>query len=177
MTLLTWWHYNNLTMANEVSPDLTKQIEEYLTKRGKGETETLAFFYKEIFGRELKINCGGCIEDAVQHLKQRIQKPKPPMINYKWIGSDRATVITKAKTITKANCNDADAELISRIPKYAHLVEEIEGAISKVEETVIVFTPKQTAAPIIETQAATTLISTEAKTEERIVKRKYEKRK
>jgi hypothetical protein len=165
-------------MANEVSPDLTKQIEDYLNKRSKGEQHTLAFFYREVFGRELKTNCGGCIEEGAEHLRRRITKKLPPMEKFKWVGNPKADVIIKhggsTRIVNKDNVTDETAAIISGIGKYAHLVERI-GPVDKGEEKTVVFKPvEKKSEPELNFQKLADITSTltEVKTEDKKVRQK-----
>lgn len=141
-------------MAKEVSPELLEELKTYLNERERSETTLLSFFYKELFGRELKISCGGCIEDGVRHLKTISEKKQRQIMNgnYKWIGGDRTAKIRfqgKLIEIGKKNFTDEYGETLSNIPKYAHLVEfaggqsmgelkgSLEGIIKKESEVTI----------------------------------------
>ena len=141
-------------MAKEVSPELLERLKTYLNERERSETTLLSFFYKEVFGRELKISCGGCIEDGVRHLKTISEKKQRQIMNgnYKWIGGDRTAKIKfqgKAVEIGKKNFTDEYGETLSNIPKYAHLVEfaggqsmgelkgSLEGIVKKESEVTI----------------------------------------
>lgn len=125
-------------MAN-VTPELKSQIEKYLQERQKGEIELLSFFYKELFGRELRVNCSICIEDAITHIKKVVIK-KERMNNWKWIGGKNTVNVRIGDSILNIgvhNCTDVYAEKISSISKYSHLVEyvgEQEPVIKKKEE-------------------------------------------
>jgi len=117
-------------MAKEVTPELLSQLEQYLKERSRGETTSLLFYYKEVFGRELNTNCGGCIEDGVRHLKRFVEsKNKAMATNWKWVGTDNATVNINSGTVRgtfgKHNLSDSAAEIISTIHKYAHNVEYV----------------------------------------------------
>ncbi len=117
-------------MAKEVTPELLSQLEQYLKERSRGELTLLLFYYKEVFGRELNTNCGGCIEDGVRHLKRFVEsKNKQVMGSWKWIGTDNATVNINSGTVRgtfgKHNLSDAAAEIISTIQKYAHNVQYV----------------------------------------------------
>lgn len=117
-------------MAKEVTPELLRQTEKYLNERSRGETTSLLFYYKEVFGRELRTDCGGCIEEGVRHLKEFINPNKKNMAtNWKWVGTDNATVNINSGTVRgtfgKHNLSDAAAEIISTIHKYAHNVEYV----------------------------------------------------
>lgn len=113
----------------EVTPELQSQINEYFKKRERGEKTLLSFFYKEVFGRELKTDCGGCVEDGIEHLKTVIKKQS--MKNFKWIGNEKASVVLRVHgqiySVDKNSCTDALAEIISTIPKYAHNVVRVSG--------------------------------------------------
>jgi len=112
----------------EVTPELLSQLEQYLKERSRGELTLLLSFYKEVFGRELRTDCGGCIEEGVRHLKEFINPNKKNMAtNWKWVGTDNATVNINSGTVRgtfgKHNLSDDAAEIISTIHKYAHNVE------------------------------------------------------
>ena len=117
-------------MAKEVTPELLSQLEQYLKDRSRGELTLLLFYYKEVFGRELNINCGGCIDDGARHLKRFVEsKNKQVMGNWKWVGGDNATIPLNSKGINtivaKENFSDTYGEIISTIHKYAHNVEYV----------------------------------------------------
>lgn len=117
-------------MANEVSPELLSNLETYLKQRERGEISLLSFYYKEVFNKELKINCGGCIEDAIRFLKTYlINKTTKQMQNFKWIGGEKNCVIRIAggqlTIIDKNTCTDRLAEAIEFNPAYSHLVQRI----------------------------------------------------
>jgi len=155
-------------MANEVSPELLSNLETYLKQRERGEISLLSFYYKEVFNKQLRTDCGGCIEDAVRFLKTiLINKTTKQMENFKWIGGENESVILKhpsGKTIvSKFNCNDSQAALIESIPKYSHLVKRINEPI--VEKKSI--PAAKESLPKLE---VTILTSNEAKKDEGVVK-------
>jgi hypothetical protein len=121
----------------EVSPELLTQITEYLKKRERGEISLLSFFYKEVFERELKINCSSCVEDGVRHLKTFInKKTKPVMEKFIWKGGKLSCTLRSNGTLVNVNqnsCTDALAELIEFNGKYSHLVERVlpDNAVEK----------------------------------------------
>lgn len=142
-------------MAKEVSPELLEQLKTYLDTRERSETSLLSFYYKQVFGKELNIKCGGCIEDAVSYLKRIINK-KPRQIimgNFKWIGGNKSAYLRQAGkvvAVTGENITDALAELLYQIPKYSHLVEFVGGTpVGKSEPSItgelggIISTPKE----------------------------------
>jgi len=160
-------------MSNEVSPELLSNLETYLKQRERGEISLLSFYYKQVFNRDLKINCGGCIEDAVRFLKTiLINKTTKQMKNFKWTGGEKNCIIriagSQLTVIDKNTCTDRLAEAIEFNPAYSHLVQRInEGATVTVEKK-SVSTVKESL-PKLE---VTILTSTEAKKEEEVVKKK-----
>jgi hypothetical protein len=127
-------------MANEVSPELLSNLETYLKQRERGEISLLSFYYKEVFNKELKINCGGCIEDSLRFLKTYlINKTTKQMNNFKWIGGEKNCVIRIAggqlTIIDKNTCTDRLAEAIEFNTAYSHLVQRInESEVVPVEK-------------------------------------------
>jgi len=123
----------------EVSPELLNQITEYLKKRERGEISLLSFFYKEVFERELKINCSSCIEDGVSHLKSFVnKKTKPVMENFIWKGGKLSCNVRSNGTIVNINensCTDQLAGLIEFNLKYSHLVERITPSVPVEKKT------------------------------------------
>lgn len=173
-------------MAAEVSPELRSRIENYLQTRSRGETALLLLLYKEVFGRDLNIKCGSCIEDGINHLKARI-KQKNTMSKYKWIGDKKASVIIKTGLntvkVTADNLNDTYGDIISSIPKYAHLVENTGESLSlqKIEltlkdgEVFKVVPPAEGAedeTPKLKTSEDITLTSIDVQNEEQQAKKK-----
>lgn len=162
-------------MATQVTPDLKRQIETYLQNRSRGETTSLLYFYRLVFGRELKTNCSVCIEDAVKHLKSKINTQKMAAVNYKWLGGkDKKVIIRHSGRLTEIgahNFSDVYGELISGISKYAHLVEYVGGEVEPEKEHL-----KKTEDKFIQVGAVTTSTLPEAKTDEPKQKRKYTKR-
>jgi len=160
-------------MANEVSPELLSRLETYLKERERGEISHLSFFYKEVFNRELRINCGGCIEDAVRFLKTfLINKTTKQMENFKWTGGEKNCVIRIAggqlTIIDKNTCTDKLAEAIEFNSAYSHLVQRInQSATVTVEKKSI--TMVKESLPKLE---VTILTSTEVKKDEEVVKKK-----
>jgi len=161
-------------MANEVSPELLSNLETYLKQRERGEISHLSFYYKEVFNKELKINCGGCIEDAVRFLKTYlINKTTKQMENFKWIGGKKNCIIRAAGSgqfvdVNENTCTDKLAELIEFNPAYSHLVQRInESAVATVEKKSV--SAVKESLPKLE---VTILTSTEAKTGEEVVKKK-----
>ena len=161
-------------MANEVSPELLSNLETYLKKRERGEISLLSFYYKEVFNKQLRTDCGGCIEDAVRFLKTiLINKTTKQMENFKWIGGKKNCIIRAAGSgkfvdVNENTCTDKLAELIEFNPAYSHLVQRInEGATVTVEKK-SVSTVKESL-PKLE---VTILTSTEVKTGEEVVKKK-----
>lgn len=160
-------------MVNEVSPELLSRLETYLKERERGEVSLLSFFYKEVFNRDLKINCGGCIEDAVRFLKTiLINKTTKQMENFKWIGGEKNCVIRIAggqlTIIDKNTCTDKLAEAIEFNSAYSHLVQRIKDGTTEVLEKKSVSAAKESL-PKLE---VTILTSTEVKKEELPVKAK-----
>lgn len=161
-------------MAKEVSPELLERLKTYLNGRERSETTLLSFFYKEVFGRELKISCGGCIEDGVGYLKKIVERKQKVKMNgiYKWVGGDRTAKVKfqgKAVEIGKKNFTDEYGETLSNIPKYAHLVE-FEGGQSAGEL-------KGSLDGIVMDLEVTISTSTEPLKEEETVKKKSKKQK
>ena len=160
-------------MANEVSPELLSRLETYLNERERGEISLLSFFYKEVFGRELRTDCGGCIEDGLQHLKTIIKhKTKPEMENFRWIGGEKNCIIRIGggllTDINKNSCTDILAEAIEFNATYSHLVERIKPSEAKPVEKKSV-APAKESLPKLE---VTILTSNEAKTDGEVVKKK-----
>ena len=159
-------------MANEVSPELLSNLETYLKQRERGEISLLSFYYKEVFNKELKINCGGCIEDAIRFLKTYlINKTTKQMNNFKWIGGEKNCVIRIAggqlTIIDKNTCTDRLAEAIEFNPAYSHLVQRInESEVLPVEKKSIAVKES------LKGLEVTILTSNEAKKEELPVKAK-----
>jgi hypothetical protein len=159
-------------MANEVSPELLSNLETYLKQRERGEISLLSFYYKEVFNKELKINCGGCIEDAIRFLKTYlINKTTKQMNNFKWTGGEKNCVIRIAggqlTIIDKNTCTDYYAEAIEFNPAYSHLVQRInESAPLTVEKKSIAVKES------LKGLEVTILTSNEAKKEELPVKAK-----
>lgn len=125
-------------MAKEVTPELLKQIQDYIKERQKGETKLLSFFYSEVFGVDLKIGCGACVEDGFYHLKTVIsKKTKPVMNNFIWKGGKATAAIRVGNSVvlvSQNNCSDELAELLESGGKYAHLVERVNGYTPVVAE-------------------------------------------
>lgn len=121
-----------------VTPELSEEIKIWL-ERKDGDIETLSFFYKQAFGRELKINCPGCIGDAKDFLKRLVNKKQPEMQNYKWVGGNAKVRFRgndgQVVSIDKTNCTDYWAEKISAIEKYAHNVEALGSAVKPLAAT------------------------------------------
>lgn len=121
-----------------VTPELRQEIKSWL-ERKDGDIETLSFFYKQAFGRELKINCPGCISDAKDFLKRLVNKKQPEMQNYKWIGGNAKVRFRgndgNVVSIDKTNCTDFWAEKISAIEKYAHNVEALGSVVKPLSAT------------------------------------------
>ena len=159
-------------MAKEVSPELLSDIQEYTRKRQKGEKELLSFFYKEVFGVDLKVNCGACIEEGFFNLETVItRKTKPVMENFKWKGGKATAAIRKGDSVvlvSEANCDDELAELLECSGKYSHLVERVGGSVKVVEEKKSVQEAKETYTDL----EVTILTSKEVKTEEEPAKKK-----
>ncbi len=159
-------------MANEVSPELLSNLETYLKQRERGEISLLSFYYKQVFNKELKINCGGCIEDAVRFLKTiLINKTTKQMENFKWIGGKKNCIIRAAGSgkfvdVNENTCTDKLAELIEFNPAYSHLVQRInEGETVAIEKKSI--PAAKESLPKLE---VTILTSNEAKKDEGVVK-------
>ena len=115
----------------EVTPELLSQLTDYLHKRERGEIPLLSFFYKEVFGREIKISCPVCVEEAAEHLK-RVKQRQILMENYKWVGGDKKCIIRENGMIVVVNsitCSDRLAEKLLTIEKYSHLVEPVEKKV------------------------------------------------
>lgn len=161
-------------MANEVSPELLSRLETYLKERERGEISLLSFYYKEVFNMDLKINCGGCIEDAVRFLKTiLINKTTKQMENFKWTGGKKNCIIRQAGSgqfvdINENTCTDKLAELIEFNPAYSHLVQRIKPSEVVTVEKKSITTAKESL-PKLE---VTILTSTEVKKEEEVVKKK-----
>lgn len=156
-------------MANEVSPELLSNLETYLKERERGEISLLSFFYKEVFNRELRTDCGGCIEDAVRFLKTiLINKTKPKMENFKWMGGKKNCIIRIGNglltDINENSCTDSLAEAIEFNAKYSHLVQRI---IPKEEEK-----KSEVVKEVLKGLEVTILTSQEVKKEEEEVKKK-----
>lgn len=117
-------------MNANLTPELVSEIEDYLKKRGNSEVLLLSLFFEKAFGRALKINCGACIEEAVQNLKQLTSK-KIIMLKFKWTGPADAQANIRINGtlygINAKNCSDALAEALEKSTQYSHLVERIEG--------------------------------------------------
>lgn len=158
-------------MAKEVSPELLNQITDYIKKRQKGEKKLLSFFYMEVFGVELKVNCGACVEDGFINLKTVInKKTKPVMNSFKWKGAKATAAIRTGNTVVivgENNCNDELAELIEANGRYSHLVERISGTPTVEEKK-----SSQEVKEVYPDLKVTILTSTEVKTEEEEVKKK-----
>lgn len=155
-------------MANEVSPELLSNLETYLKKRERGEISLLSFYYKEVFNKQLRTDCGGCIEDAVRFLKTiLINKTTKQMENFKWIGGKKNCIIRAAGSgkfvdVNENTCTDKLAELIEFNPAYSHLVQRInDSAVVTVEKKSI--PAAKESLPKLE---VTILTSTEVKKEE-----------
>lgn len=114
----------------EISPELRSDIESFINGKERG-VELLSFFYKEVFGRELNTKCPSCKADAIEHLERFLKPKKVTMKNWKWVGTGNVTMRVDGGVISvnKSNCTDYHAEIISRIPKYAHNVVALEGAV------------------------------------------------
>lgn len=155
-------------MANEVSPELLSNLETYLKERERGELSLLSFFYKEVFNRELRTDCGGCVEDGLQHLRSILKnKIKPKMENFKWIGGKKNCIVRIGNglliDINENSCTDSLAEAIEFNAKYFHLVERI---TPKQEEK------KSEVKEVLKGLQVTILTSQEVKKEEEEVKKK-----
>ena len=160
-------------MANEVSPELLSNLETYLKERERGEISLLSFYYKEVFNKQLRTDCGGCIEDAVRFLKTYlINKTTKQMENFKWIGGKKNCIIriagSQLTVIDKNTCTDRLAEAIEFNPAYSHLVQRINDSVVVPVEKKSVSTVKESL-PKLE---VTILTSNEAKTGEEVVKKK-----
>lgn len=158
-------------MANEVSPELLSNLETYLKKRERGEISLLSFYYKEVFNKQLRTDCGGCIEDAVRFLKTiLINKTTKQMENFKWIGGKKNCIIRAAGSgkfvdVNENTCTDKLAELIEFNPAYSHLVQRInDSVVVPVEKKSIAV---KESLPKLE---VTILTSNEAKKDEGVVK-------
>lgn len=157
-------------MANEVSPELLSNLEAYLKKRERGEISLLSFYYKEVFNKQLRTDCGGCIEDAVRFLKTiLINKTTKQMENFKWIGGEKNCIIriagSQLTVIDKNTCTDRLAEAIEFNPAYSHLVQRInDSVVVPVEKKSIAV---KESLPKLE---VTILTSNEAKKDEGVVK-------
>lgn len=125
-------------MAKEVTPELLKQITDYIKERRKGEKKLLSFFYHEVFGVELRMECGACVEDGFHHLKIFLNnKTKPVMNNFIWKGGKATAAIRVGDSVVlvgENNCSDELAELLEGSGKYSHLVTRINGSMPVVEE-------------------------------------------
>jgi len=160
-------------MANEVSPELLSNLETYLKQRERGEISLLSFYYKEVFNKQLRTDCGGCIEDAVRFLKTiLINKTTKQMENFKWTGGEKNCVIRIAggqlTIIDKNTCTDKLAEAIEFNSAYSHLVQRInQSATVTVEKKSI--TMVKESLPKLE---VTILTSTEVKKDEGVVKKR-----
>lgn len=114
----------------DLTPGLKAEIAKYF--EGGRDIPTLTLLCQQAFGLSLNTKCSACIYDAEQALKKLI-KPKNSTMNYKWTADKRyelATVNLRVNhqnvIVNKNNLNDTYAAMISRIPKYAHLVEGAE---------------------------------------------------
>lgn len=177
-------------MAN-VTPELLADCKQYLDNRSRGESASLLLFFRQIFGRDINLKCGACIEQAAIDLRLFINRKQNTMQNFKWVGGNATCIIKVAGQTTqvgKNNCNDRLAEIIYSNAKYGHLVEKVGGVrvdlqpkeLELKDGEVIVKVPAAEDgedAPKLEISEVTTSTLTEAKTEEPKPKRKYEKRK
>ncbi len=147
-----------------------------------GDIATLQLACLEVWGKEINVKCGGCIEDAKRALANFIKpKLKPMTSNFEWIGNKKATVILsvggKSKIVSALNCTDADAAIISSIPKYSHLVKMVIPTKADLLIEVDLSGEEKEIESVGELLEVTTLTSNEAPKEESGPKKRGPKRK
>ena len=98
--------------------------------RTGGNLSALSDLVLELFGYKLNTKCSICVNDAkMLLLNYQSKKQKTMGKNFIWKGgSDKKVVINVGgvvKLVNAKNCTEADAMVISSIPKYSHLVEVV----------------------------------------------------